>query len=753
MQRNIMAGIAILWLVSGPARVFGEEPPVTAIGDRLELMLDNALIDSMSGDARLMLHHPVPREIVFRTDAPWEGNASSYQSVFRDGDICRMYYRGGHYKDGGKPAEVREPHPWVLCYAESKDGLTWHRPKLGIREWEGSTANNIVLDTAMMAAFQGCPAHTSVFVDKNPDCPADQRIKIIAFGAKPRGLYVLGSPDGLHFRVLSDQPIQTIGAFDSQNLVFWDSVRGEYRMYHRGFRGSVRDVYTATSKDILHFPEPQWLDYPDSPTMALYTNQIQPYFRAPHIFVGFPKRYCDRGWSGPMLDLPGREVRLVRAKHSRRYGTTITDAVFMSSRDGRHFKRWAEAFLRPGPKRSGSWVYGDNFIFWGMLQTRSIYGDAPDDLSFYVVEGYWEGAFTSFRRYTLRTDGFVSAHAPYAGGDVVTKPLAFTGGNLSLNLSTSAFGSLQVEIQDLNGVPIDGYTLEECPPIFCDRLDYTVRWRYAGGDVRPLAGKPVRLRFHLRDADLYAFRFAPYKPDPPPPDQSGIGLLPPKNRQRSPFTVVDDDFSAYPAGISPTTEDLDPAEGDDDHSGWRVLEGSPDRVQILKDDPVGSGKPGTGAYLKAIRLAESAGKGGQAWVVLSPHDAADTTDGIVTLEARIMVPATISYCADIDAYDDPPGEYAHRAFNVRFFPDGAVKIWCGTHIPVEEMSFTPGEWTEVSIHADLKTSTFDLTVNGRTASGLPFGVPGIHRIRSIEFGPNTHDCVLYVDRVRVKVEP
>jgi hypothetical protein len=67
-------------------------------------MVDEFLIERMTGGARLELHRPVRREIVFKTDAPWEGNASGYQSVFKDGDLYKMYYRGGHYRHGGKPA-------------------------------------------------------------------------------------------------------------------------------------------------------------------------------------------------------------------------------------------------------------------------------------------------------------------------------------------------------------------------------------------------------------------------------------------------------------------------------------------------------------------------------------------------------------------------------------------------------------------------------------------------------------------------
>jgi len=144
------------------------------IGSRLELLIDDHLIESMSGDLRLALHHPTRREIVLNTDAAWEGNASAFQSVFKDGDLYRMYYRGIHYLHSGEPAQVIENHPWFLCYAESDDGIDWRRPELGLFEFNGSTANNIILTPEYLADIGGDPAHTAAFIDTNPDCPPDQ---------------------------------------------------------------------------------------------------------------------------------------------------------------------------------------------------------------------------------------------------------------------------------------------------------------------------------------------------------------------------------------------------------------------------------------------------------------------------------------------------------------------------------------------------------------------------------------------------
>jgi len=517
MAHQALLPTVVITLMSAP--LTAQEP--VNVGSRLELFVDDALVESMSGGARLLLHQPVRREIVFRTDAPWEGNAAAYQSVFRDGEICRMYYHGLHYRHSGPPAQALAEHPAVYCYAESPDGIHWTRPELGLFEFGGSKANNIILTYDHLAEIGGDPAHTATFLDANPNCPPDERYKTIVVGSKPHGMYVLASGDGIHFTPMSKEPSVTEGAFDSQNLMFWDPVREEYREYHRGFRDGVRDILTATSKDILHFPKPEWLQYPGAPNEQLYTNAIQPYYRAPQLFVGFPERYTERGWTDPLFDLPGLDERLERGKAHPRYAHAITDMLFMSSRDGLTFHRWPEAFVRPGPRQRESWVYGDNYPFWGMIETPSSTEDAPPEISLYATEGYWEGISTEIRRYTIRIDGFVSLNAPLSGGEIVTKPLTFEGGNLTLNLETSGAGGVQVEVQDAAGTPIEGYRLEDCPPIFCDSLRHVVRWNGAGGDVRPLAGKPIRLRLALRDADLYAFRFEPYEPEPQRPAVPG----------------------------------------------------------------------------------------------------------------------------------------------------------------------------------------------------------------------------------------
>jgi len=113
-------------------------------------------------------------------------------------------------------------------------------------------------------------------------------------------------------------------------------------------------------------------------------------------------------------------------------------------------------------------------------------------------------------RYTLRPDGFISVHAPYAGGELVTKPFLFGGDAaveaLRLNFATSAAGGIKVEVQDAAGNAIPGFTLEESIELIGDDFDRTVDWQ-GKSSIGQLTGQPVRLRFVMHDADLYAFQF------------------------------------------------------------------------------------------------------------------------------------------------------------------------------------------------------------------------------------------------------
>jgi hypothetical protein len=123
----------------------------------------------------------------------------------------------------------------------------------------------------------------------------------------------------------------------------------------------------------------------------------------------------------------------------------------------------------------------------------------------YVQRNYGQPGH-HLERLVFRTDGLAAVHAGYQPGELRTLPLTFTGNRLSLNLATSAAGGVKVEIQNAAGEALPGFALADCVELNTDDLDRVVEWR-GGSDLSSLAGQPIRLRFWLKDADLFALQF------------------------------------------------------------------------------------------------------------------------------------------------------------------------------------------------------------------------------------------------------
>ena len=390
---------------------------------------------------------------------------------------------------------MAEDHPQVTCVALSDDGISWTKPDLGIFDFNGSKHNNIVW-MGDAAAHNFTP-----FVDSNPECTDDVRFKAVG-GDDKTGLMLFTSHDGFHWKRASEKPIITDGLFDSQNLAFYDNLRQCYVSYSRKMQPllnsfSVRAIQRCISTDMLHWSRPEWLSFSDGvPEMELYTNAITPYYRCPEVYVGFPKRftrgrgtkYDEYGGAG----LPG-----------------VSDGVFISSRDGKNFRRWREAFVRPGLQHE-RWINRNNMTAWGLVETTSDIAGTPNEISLYSTEAYYSNDPSRIRRMTVRLDGFVSVNAPYNGGSFTTKFFTFDADGddtrLLLNASTSGAGSISCEIIGEDGNPIQGFSMDDSIETYADDIDIPMEWKN-GSNLSAFAGKPVALRFNMSDADIYSFRF------------------------------------------------------------------------------------------------------------------------------------------------------------------------------------------------------------------------------------------------------
>lgn len=481
------------------------------IGDRRELFVDDYLIDD-TGGVTFEQHRPKPAGVALTNDRPWEAPTVGMFSVFDDKGRFRMYYRGAHGSHFGKQPPARgEP----MCYAESRDGITWEKPELGLFAFEGSARNNIVHGgdrrlfppTAKwrgdMGPYFGCHGDFVPFIDTRPGVGPEGRYKALIrqhkatceMAGKTYGLYPYQSDDGLNWRVMSHDPAITRGRFDSQNLGFWDAVRNRYVAFNRDVHGprivdtpgrdfedvpqvNLRDIRVSFSDDFIHWSDPEFLRYEDTHDWQLYTNAVMPYPRAPHLLIGFPTRYFPQE-------------------------NSQTEPILMISRDGGvTFRRWEMALVpRDAPsERDGN---RGNYMACGLLPGK------PGEMVSYATEGYhFIHGSHRLRRFVWRTDGFFSLCARGAG-EFTTKPFVFAGHALELNYDAGANGSVRIEIRDAGGQQIPGYTLADSVELVGDTIGGIARWKVpAGAGVGRLAGQPIRLRFVLRDAALYSMRFA-----------------------------------------------------------------------------------------------------------------------------------------------------------------------------------------------------------------------------------------------------
>jgi len=508
---------------SADGRATGVAAPIN-IGSRRELFVDRLLVDKLQ-DACFKQGVPVPREPALSVDRPWEG-------IWLWPSQGGMFHRSGYWHLYYSALQSKQDQGDWLCHSQSQDGIHWEKPNLGVSEWNGSKANNIVqgADGGPWSDSQVC-----VFLDPRPEVPESERIKALKFpnlsswdkvgAVEALRSEILVSADGSRFKK-SGIPIQLTSArkdaFDGFHI-FWSEAErrfvGFFRWYeevpvdqpdtHPHFRGPkgakrfMRTLFTSNSEDLIHWSEGIPMTYGNTPLEEIYRDGAFPYFRAPHIYVATANRFFDgrKALSAEELETLTFVPMTGRTGQTYDYSSDCNDTVLMSVRPGSTvFTRlFMEAFVRPGPEIA-AWTSRNNYSLVPMYQT------GPDEMSFLLTCNHMLANPMKVQRFSLRLDGLASINAPYSGGEMVTVPLIFSGDRLELNYATSAAGQVQVEVQDSQGKPFPGFTLEGSKILIGDRIAGEARWK-SGADVGALQGKTVRLRFVMRDADLYSLRF------------------------------------------------------------------------------------------------------------------------------------------------------------------------------------------------------------------------------------------------------
>ncbi|MBT4817417.1 MAG: hypothetical protein HON70_17060, partial [Lentisphaerae bacterium] len=464
---------------------------------RKHLFIDDRLVGSCKGLSR-RVHPATKRGPVVLPDAPWEeGRVGFYGSILDVDERLHMWYWAQTPRHNGT---------WErgLALAVSDDGMAWTKPRLGVQERCGSRDNNLV-DTF------------GDTVSLNPNGGPDDRFVLLRplHREEPDrgGLYVALSGDGIHWRPQEQRLFPFIP--DTQNQVQFDQRLAKWVAYVRTWTPN-RCVGRIEIDDLLspwpftdnlppyHIWGPEFAAVPgdeipvvfraspdiDGPETDVYTPVVVEYPWADDVYMMFPSMYAH-------LPPPGRGGKYGNDGHLDVHLALSRDGITWDRPDSRPYLPLGcdgEAdscmlYMFAGTARRG------DLILHYYCGYRSTHGAHPDGAEFEP------GAICLA---TQRLDGFVSMSAGTDTGSLLTLPMIISGERLELNMATAASGSCRVEIVEATGAAIPGFALSDCEPLVGNAVHTPVRWRGSDGGLRGLNSVPVRLRFELRNADLFA---------------------------------------------------------------------------------------------------------------------------------------------------------------------------------------------------------------------------------------------------------
>jgi len=419
-------------------------------------------------------------------DRPWEASyLSPYASFIQEDGVYRCWY------ENGSPGAS-----FGLAYAESADGLTWHKPDLGLVEWKGSRQNNLV---------RIYPRPLGIGVFQDPVAPPSERYKMVWCLWTETERQVLGavSPDGLHWTDL-EKPLLDNQHSDVQNIALYDEDLGQYVLYTRQRDGLMgrRGVNRTAAADFRHFP-------PSVP--VLENDPLDP----PDVDI-----YCNgySRWPG------ATDAHLMRLSMYERTSDTI-NVHLATSRDGIIWHRPLGRTPWLAPAASKQNPYMSTYACAGIVPTATgewssylgviRYGHNEDKHPGGDTNHISEEAESGILRAVVREDGFTSL-ASRGRGEFWTIPFKLDADSIRLNMRTLYSGHVRCQIlasspaevgSDTKSIDsVEGYTLDDCQPLSGDHIDAPLTWN-GRTDLSHLRGRTVRLHFDLYKADLYAIRF------------------------------------------------------------------------------------------------------------------------------------------------------------------------------------------------------------------------------------------------------
>jgi hypothetical protein len=468
-------------------------PALIPIDVGRQLFVDDFLIESTTLRRSLHKLEPYAGNPILKPDRPWESEGhwktlrGPYAMPFSDGvwydpkDKCfKMWYMGGLLH--------------CTCYATSKDGLKWEKPKLDV-----VPGTNIVH-----------PANRDsniVWLDLDETNP-QRRYKMFRFEKQPKwGLSLHFSADGIHW---SDEVRRTGDAYD-RTTAFYNPFRKLWCYSIKGFfpknqaPGAFRVRRYWEAADLM--TSPMWSNETSSLLWA-NTDRRDPPLAGSSGEQAFIYNLDAVAYESLMLGLFAIHQRYGDPKK----GQPKKNEIFLGfSRDGFYWDRPLRKPLVGISETRGDWnwgnvqsvgggclIVGDKLYFY--YSGRAGTGRLPKPQSYYDADGATGVGF-------LRRDGFASMDADDTGGTLTTRPVTFRGKHLFVNLAAQN-GRLRVEILDRCGKVIEPFTKANCVPLGADKTLSEMRWKGVQ-DLSAIVNKPVKFRFTLRNGSLYSFWVSP----------------------------------------------------------------------------------------------------------------------------------------------------------------------------------------------------------------------------------------------------
>ncbi|MBQ18185.1 MAG: hypothetical protein CMJ65_13795 [Planctomycetaceae bacterium] len=498
--------------ITAPAGLFKDVDDST-VGDAIllrgtGLFIDTRLIESLDG-AHRRLNRPVKHKknpVMVKT-RPWEENSPGYGTVHYDAGakLFKMWYQTWKKVEG-----ISEGN---LGFATSRDGVTWTKPVVNKK-----TGTNLVA-APTIPGFQ-CPG---IFHDRSD--PDPQRRYKMLFSCAPDGTSsswmtsAAFSPDGIHWTPSKQTPL--IPFSDTQICPFWDQRSRRYVAILRFGPPNTRLISRTESEDFQHW-SPKITVLRRTRRDAVQETQFYQMAPMPYAngYIGIIGAYHRESLAPIPPDKPWTDRQDLQLAYSRdsvtwsRVGGRGAESHASLNRKRDWTREAREATFLPYGKMNKEWD-------WGYI--APYYTPEPiivnDRIHFFYVgadaKHWWTWTGDPPKKdpnakppkkgiglATLRRDGFVSVEAGPKGGTMTTRTLAFLGDTLLVNADASK-GSLTVEALDTNGKPIKGFGLDASVPLTTDAIRHRLAWK-GHKDLHQLQGRPLRLRFHLKNARLFS---------------------------------------------------------------------------------------------------------------------------------------------------------------------------------------------------------------------------------------------------------